>query len=439
MELRPYQKAGIEFLVEQGRAILADDPGLGKTVQALRAAQGKTLVICPPVLCQTWEEEAHKWGSDLDLTVASYQGSPRREKTAKGGYRTLPKPRQELVGPWDTVICDESHYVKNHRVNQTKVVEKIAKKSERLYLLTGTPVPNWSHEIYMPLRLLHPNDKRFSSYWRWIGRWFDTWKPPWGGTEVRGLQPGVDWDDFVKGNELDRTLLRRERDEVLSDLPPLTEQEVLVDMVPAQAKVYRELKRDYVSWTEQGTEISAWSAGDLHAKLAQICTGLDILEPATRGSGKLDAVREMLADRKGSPTVLFCHFRATADELVRMCDQLGLSVGLISGAVNDDARQVARRAFQRGELDVLVGTLATASEGITLTAADTCIFVERSWRPSLNIQAMRRIHRMGQTRPCTVVWLITRDTVDERLTKVLESKMDDQVKLMSAIEFARLL
>lgn len=401
------------------------------------------MIICPPVLRDTWYEEAEKWTPDLPIFVTSYQSAPVRQKTAKGGFATLPRPRPEIAGPWTTVICDESHYVKNHRVTQTKVIEKIAKMADNLFLLTGTPVPNWSHEIYMPLRLLNPGDKRYTSYWRWINRWFDTWKPPWGGTDIRGLQPGLDWPDFVHGNHLDRLLLRRERDQVLSDLPPLTEQVLRVAMHPKQAKMYRELKRDYVTWMDDGREVSAWSEGELHAKLAQICTGLATmdpdLDPKSLYSGKLAMVKELLADRRGSPTVLFCHFRNTADALVRLCETLSLSVGVIRGGVPDTERQGARRDFQKGKLDVLVGTLATASEGITLTAADTAIFVERSWRPSLNVQAMRRIHRMGQTRPCTVTWLISEDTVDDRMTKVLESKTDDQIKMLSAIEFARLL
>jgi SNF2 family DNA or RNA helicase len=434
MEQKPFQKLGTEFLLTQGRAILGDDPGLGKTNQCLLAAQGRTLIIAPAMLRQVWFDEIEKWRPDLDAQVISYSLLCRRN-----GRRVLAYPRPEYDLPWDTLIADEAHYLKARDTKWTQAFHRLSLKVRRLYLATGTPIPNWAHEIYTLLLFTPPGDRRFSNYRRWLLSWFDTWNPPWGGLKILGLKRGVTWDDFARGNDLNHCFLRRTREEVLPDLPPLTEQTLLVDMTPAQAKFYAKLKRDYLAWTESGARVSAWSAGGLHTKLAQASTGVEVLDLQAPPGGKLLAVRDLFLDRKHVPMVLFTQFRATARQVEQLAEAEGRRCARIDGSMSMTYRQFAIKMFQTGQLDTLVGTIGTISEGLTLTAADTCVFVERSWRPSQNEQAMRRLHRIGQTRPVTVIHLVTHDTVDERMLKVLAKKDDQIVNLLTAAEFARLL
>jgi SNF2 family DNA or RNA helicase len=109
------------------------------------------------------------------------------------------------------------------------------------------------------------------------------------------------------------------------------------------------------------------------------------------------------------------------------------------GGIPQHERVDMVRAFQSGELDMLVGTLATLSEGVTLTKADTCILVEHAWRPSQNEQAMRRLHRLGQQRPVTVIHLVTENSLDQRILALLAAKQGQQVAALRAAEFASLL
>lgn len=436
----PHQVEGVGWLERTPRALLADDPGLGKTAQVLLSATEPVLVVAPAMLRGTWADEVEKWRPGLDYAWVSYASLCERV-----GRKVGTVPRLEYRRHWGTVIFDEAQALKNRSAKQTKAASLL--RSDRTYLVTGTPVPNWGHELYMPLRLLHERgDLAYSSYWRWVDTWFATWAPPWssgGHREITGLRPGITWDDFALHNDLGTLMLRRLREEVLKNLPPLTETTICVEMGPAQRQAYDGLKKDYCAWVEEvGEEVLALSDGGRYVKLAKATTGLSTLvdEPAAEnGNCKLDALAELLEEREGQPIVAFTHFRSTALAAVRAGEAQGRRCGLIMGGLPQEGRDAAIRQFQAGEIDLLVGTLGSLSEGVTLTAADTCIFIERSWRPTQIDQAMRRLHRIGQTRPVTVIHLVAEDSLDQRISALLAAKTDQQVAVLTAAALARIL
>ncbi len=439
-ELMPHQQEGVAWLGSTPRALLADDPGLGKTAQVLLAAVPPVLVVAPAMLAGTWQDERAKWRPDLAMTWVSYASLAVRE-----GRKVLPMPRPEYRQRWGTVIFDECTALKNRKAKQTLAALRLV--SDRTYLVTGTPVPNWAHELFVLLRMMHaPGDRDYTSYWRWIDEWFATWTPPYGAPghrEISGLRGGLSWDDFARGNDLHRTMLRRLRDDVLADLPALTESTITCTMGSEQRRVYAGLKRDYCAWVEEaGTEVLAMSDGGRYVKLAKATTGLSTLmdDPdLVKGNCKLDALSELLEERAGSPVVCFTHFRSSAVSCVKAGQRLGREVGIIMGGMPQTLRDANVRAFQAGRLDMLVGTLGSLSEGVTLTRADTCIFVERSWRPTQIDQAMRRLHRIGQTRPVTVLHLVTEDSLDQRIIALLARKEGEATAALTAAQLARLL
>lgn len=437
-----FQDVGVEFLRARSRAILGDDPGMGKTKMLLLAAEGRTLVVAPAMVLDAgvWTDEQAKWRPDLDLTQVSYHALCQRERTEKGGSRVLPLPAEPFRSQWDTVICDEAHYIKNRATTWTNAVQKL--KTERLYFATGTSIPNWAHEIYMMLKLCHPGDKRFTSYWRWVEKWFKTWKPKWGGTSIGGLvgcdhegaEMCVHWLAFQQEN-LGDCFLRRIRDDVLTDLPPLTYKRVFVPMEPAQAKLYKTLKKDFIAWAESGEEVVAWSKAAQVVQLMRLCTAVQLVATNAKGSGKLALVEEMLAERHQSPTLLVCHFRDTARLLTDLTERLGLNPATLTGATPKRERGAVVKAFQAGEHGVLVSTVEVIKEGLTLTRADAAILVERSWRPSTNEGVIRRIHRIGQTRPVTVYDLVSDKTIEVGMMDLLDAKND---QAMNALPISRL-
>lgn len=450
---RPYQTTGIAWLRNNPHAFLGDEPGLGKSRQLLEAATEPVLITAPAMVIDsgTWDDEIARWAPGLDVTVTAYSRLNAREKTGKGtATRPVDRVSPELDRPWGTQIYDEAHYLKGRSTSWTKAAQRLVRRAERVYLASGTPMPNWAHELFVPLQLIHPEKARpkgdLASYWRWAGEWFDTSPTRFsnglpsvgallGCTPVCQRRAATDpCEHFVRFAEsnFDGRFLQRLRDDVLTDLPPLTEQAVLTPMATAQGKVYKALKKDFVAWTAEGHEVVAWNDAALNVKLAKCCTGLPVLT-GERGSGKLD---QLAADLEGRarPTLVLAHFRETLRACADVARAVGASVAIIDGSTTRPQRKAAVQAFQRGELDVLVGSLEVVAEGLTLTAADMCIFVEKSYKPSRNIQAMRRIHRLGQDRPVTVRDYVTPGTVDERVRQLLAEKTDEQMRVLSAAQ-----
>lgn len=435
-----HQRSGVEFLRAHPRALLADEPGLGKSRVALEAATSPVLIVGPAMVLDggVWDDEIEKWAPG----DAYYRQEPYSRLMLREGRHATSTLRPDLRRHWGTVIFDEAHYLKGRKTKWTLAAKQIT--SDRTILLTGTPLSNWAHEAFTLLQMMFPDEsksgQRLGSYWRFCKEWFNV-GPSYSRSgrllthhAVGDLRADRTWDEFIADNWRDR-MLRRLRDACL-DLPPMTEQTIRVDMTPAQAKAYRELKKDFVTWLDSGEEIAAWSQAAQLVKLAMCATGLEVLGGAN-GSGKLDALETLLKDRP-APTLVVAHFRASVAAVAARAQLNGLRVGLIDGGTTSVVRGEVVRQFQAGELDVLCATIDTISEGLTLNAADQVIFVERSWRPSRNEQCLRRIHRIGQDKPVSAIHLVTRGSADERVIELLKAKSDQQLKALTRSELREL-
>lgn len=471
-ELYPYQKTGIEFLQDRERAFLADEPGLGKSRQLWEASVGTTLVVAPAMVLDggTWYDETHLWPNpQAHAYTAAYSALNARQKTGKTKSSTKPimalHDDIKAIGRIPTLVLDECHYVKGRHTTWTYAAELLAKQADQVFLATGTPIPNWPHELFMPLRLLFPDEakpgKRFGSYWRWVDDWFD-----WGMSPYRefekviyglrrcspkcGLRPPTDpcdhYHEFVADNLGDR-FLQRLRDDVLPDLPPLTQQTIKVEMTANQATAYRQMKKEYLA-TIDGAEIVAWSAGAKNVMLDRMTTGLGVVDtdspPTVAESGKFKRLEYDLTAR-ARPTLVVAHYQQSVEAAAEVARSLGAKTGIIHGLVSKATRIERARAFQRGELDVLCGSLETISEGLNLQQrADMVIFLEKSFKPSRNEQALRRIHRLGQVHPVSAldyVSVLPRGgrTVDGAKRDLLATKTDLQMRVLTAAQFASLL
>lgn len=459
-----FQADGVAHLRSHPRDFLGDEPGLGKSRQLLLASEGDTLVIAPAMVLDggTWTDEAEKW-ADRPIWTAPYSGLNTRERTGKGtGSRPTLNVQPAFDRAWGTLILDECHYVKNKKTSWTFAVRKIAKKAERLYLATGTPIPNWPHELFVPLQLLYPEEaspgKRFGAYWRWAEEWFRVLpnqfrpfekdilglrrcgsacnnRPPW--------DPCDHYHEFVAANLGDR-FIRRLRDDVLKDLPPLTQQTIKVPMTAKQTAEYRRMAKNYMIMVDEQERV-AWSAGSRQVMLDLITTGLGLLSesPTSVESGKFKRLELDLSSRS-RPTLVVAHYQSSVETAAQVARTTGATAAVIHGGTSKAERLKRVRAFQTGQLDVLCGSLETISEGLTLTAADMVIFVEKSFKPSRNEQALRRIHRIGQTRPCTALDYVSVTpkggrTVDGNKRELLARKNDLQMRTMTAAMFAGML
>lgn len=473
-----YQREGIQAIQSKGRILLADEPGLGKSRQTIEALDGgRVLVVAPKLILTsgTWDDEIAKWSDHPELwTQAAYTGLNQRGAR----NRIMDEAKPEYLQQFDAVVLDEAHYVNGRGTSWTKAVEQISQRnpSSSFVALTGTPMPNWAHEVFTLLRLLYPEDARsrpghvvrFGAYQRWLNEWFVRKANPFssqpGSEFIGGLlacgnreacrnrepnDPCEHWLEFSEAN-LGARFLRRLRDDVLDELPPLTEEVIQTPMDDHQRRMYRELVKEWVTEDRDGEEVIAWTVGARHVLLDRITTSdwLAIYTNPETGSlypgpearnpkgGKLERLRHDLSSRS-QPTLVLAHYKSSVEACARVAESVGARAGFVHGGVSKSGEVV--KAFKDGKLDVLVGSLETVSEGLTLTQADMAIFVEKSYKPSRNEQAMRRVHRIGQTRPVTVLDYVTPKSVDSNKRLLLKEKTDQQMRALTAAQFTALL
>lgn len=431
------------------KGLLANEPGLGKTRSAIHITEGaNTLVIAPAMLINsgTWTDEINRWSPDPSLyTLVSYTSI-----NARNGNKILPQRKPEYRGPWDAVILDEAHYIKGRDTSWTKAALDCTKEADIVLPMTGTPIPNWSHELFTILQAINPHEtapgKRFGSFWRWAEEWFDCSPTRFSkGMPVAGEllnctpscllrpthKPCRHYMAFTEAN-LDVQYRRVWREDAL-DLPPYTEQQVRTPMEPKQKAAYNALKKNFAA-TVEGHEVLAWSQGAQNVLLDK-CTVSDWMlhqDGEPRG-GKFEQLRADL-DSRSRPTLVLAHYKDVVAACARVAESTGARSAYISGATTPAQDAAAIREFKAGKIDVLVGSLEKVAEGLTLTEADMAIFVEMSYKPYRNEQAKFRIYRVGQTRPVTMRYYMTPYSIDEGKRTLLETKTDRQMRYLTAAE-----
>jgi hypothetical protein len=409
-ELAPYQWAGVRYALERRRTFIADEQGLGKTVEALAALEADeafpAVVVCPAALKLTWEREAARWLPHRSRTVLNGRGGavPAADLVIVN-YEIVAAHREGLlrVGP-RALVLDEAHSCKNPRAKRTQAVRRLAQAlpPDALRLaLTGTPVTNHPEEIVPQLRILGRLEA-FGTGARLARRF----RGP-------GAEERLHW-------HLRRTcFIRRLKRDVLPQLP--AKRRVVVPVALDNEREYRLAERDVIAWLREQpldlSELDAKVAAALRAeRLAQIGA---LKRLAARG--KLAAAVAWIHDflASGEPLVVFAHHEEIQDALLRRFPE----AGHILGRDRPDAREAAVRAFQAGDgPQLLVCSTRTAGHGITLTRASNVAFLELEWTPAAHDQAEDRCHRIGQRDAVTAWYLLAAQTIDETIAELLLAK-----------------
>ncbi len=408
-ELRPFQRAGVVYALRARRTFLADEQGLGKTVQALAALEADeafpAVVICPASLKLNWERETRHWLPHRSVAVVSGTGTvaPATEITIVNydivhAHRT----RLALRRP-QALVLDESHYVKNPRAKRTQAVRRLADSlaPDALRLaLTGTPVMNHAEELIAQLRI--------------IGRLEDFGS---GARFARRFQ-GIGAEERIHWHLRRRCFVRRAKADVLPQLP--AKRQVAVPVALDNERDYRLAEEDVIAWLREQPldlrELESKVAAALRAeRLAQL-NALRRLASRGKGSAALTWIEDFLASDE--PLVVFAGHREMQDRLLeRFPDALHLV-----GRDSITAREAAVQAFQSGESQLLVCATRVAGQGITLTRASNVAFLDLEWTPAMHDQAEDRCHRIGQHDAVTAWYLLAAKTIDETMLELIERK-----------------
>jgi len=425
-KLRNYQRVGANFLSTTGKCILADDMGTGKTLQTITACEElgakRVLVVCPNSLKWNWYDEVGKWTDSKAVVVDGARA--KREKAIQEfqgmyliiNYESMRLHEELQKMHWDVLVLDEAHKIKNRKAQQTKAINKI--KADRIFLLTGTPMLNRPDELWSLLHRLYPD--KFRSYWRFVERYCTITDNGWG----KEIGMGTPEQQEELKRLLAPIMLRRTKKEVLTELPDKIHQRFLVELTGKQAKIYKSMERDAIATLSNGETIAAPVVIAQITRLRQIAVSTQLLSDEVAESAKFEALMELIQDNiAGHKMVVFSQFRKAIELFSEQLDEAGIKWVAVTGAVKQEDRHQATKDFQeKDDVRVMLATIEAAAHGLTWTAADIAVFLDRHWTPAINAQAEDRLHRMGQKNSVTIVNMVARGTVEEYIEKLLEEK-----------------
>jgi TATA-binding protein-associated factor len=465
--------------------ILADDMGLGKTLQTIcilnsdhvfrqeqfsksggKALEFKplpALVVCPPILVQHWENEVRRF-CEPGVSVVQYGGTAADRELIRSNahryhlivmsYETLRKNIESLTSiQFNYCVLDEGHIIRNPKAKITQAVKAI--KANHRLILTGTPIQNNVLELWSLFDFLMPgflgSERQFMSTYS---------KPVMASRDskasVKEQEAGTMALEALHRQVLP-FILRRMKEDVLHDLPPKIIQDVNVELSPLQLKLYNEFSKNNAPGEDDDSQHVFQSLQYLrklvshpklvvtptHPKYAEVCTSLQqegsSLDDYTL-SPKLVALKELLLDcgigheKTGMDAGITQNRVLIFAQLKQMLDIVEkdlfkkhmpfVSFSRLDGDVPTQARMpIVERFNANPSIDVLLLTVSVGGLGLNLTGANTVIFLEHDWNPQNDIQAMDRVHRIGQKKTVNVYRLITKGTLEEKIMGLQRFKL----------------
>ncbi|PKO14303.1 MAG: serine/threonine protein kinase [Chloroflexi bacterium HGW-Chloroflexi-10] len=442
-ELRPYQKAGVDwlyFLHQFGfGGCLADDMGLGKTIQvlaflALLKEQGKlengVLLVVPKSLIANWQREAQTFTPQL--TFMEFMGNARKKETGVFSqcdvtlttYGTMLRDVAFLLeNRFSYVILDESQAIKNPLSQSAKACRLL--NSEHRLVMTGTPVENNTFDLWSQFAFINPGLLGSLDYFK--------------NEFSSGVEDGRSNDALLLLRQLVYPfILRRTKEQVAPELPPLTERIVFTDMQGAQRALYQRT-RDYYRKLllgmieDEGLNQSRMKVLEGLLRLRQICIHPALVEAGFHGeSAKFEILLETIENLRseGHKALIFSQFVQTLFILRSELDQRKIPYAYLDGQTHNRQQQVD--LFQQDPaIPFFLISLKAGGVGLNLTAADYVIHIDPWWNPAVEMQASDRAHRIGQDKPVFVYKYIIRDSIEEKILKLQEKKKDLVDQLIS--------
>lgn len=464
----PWQSSGAAMIAAARGALITDEPGTGKTITAIlgvvelsaatvdeppRLWEHPCVVICPASVVDSWVEAWKTWAPHV-RTVA-WRGAPKsrlplagtadvyvtsydlaRTDTPTGGRGPLQK-----LNPGFLVI-DECHLIKNPNAARTKSVLRLAKTANAnggaVIALSGTPITHNPGDLHPALAAI--NHDAWPARERWINRYCNT-LPGEYKDEILGLAPANEPEFRTAMLGQHRRVAKAD---VLTQLPPKVYSVRTVDLPAKWRKVYDDFEAQMLAELPDGSELKVMDVlakmGHL-ARLAsaaadvEITLGPDVDEQTglpkehvhldlKAPSWKVDALMEVLEERPGQPVVVFAPSKQLVVLAGAAATEAGLRVGYVMGGQNSTERTAAVNGFQAGELDLICVTTGAGGVGLTLTAARTCVFLQRPWSLVEAMQAEDRCHRIGSERhdSIEVIDIVARNTIDSRVRDVLRTR-----------------
>ena len=415
----PFQKEGISFLEKRkGRAIIGDEPGLGKTIQVLGYIANnpdikKVLVVCPATLKYNWYNETLKWlpanANTVDVLESKKVNLLYKETRVHIiNYDIVSAWKEVLVNhKFDLLVLDEAHYLKNPTAKRTKAIKFLSKKIKKIIPLTGTPAVNRPIELYNAISLVSPT--LFPSYFQYAHRYCNA--------HHNGF--GWDFSGSCREDELHTKLanimIRRKKEDVLEELP-----DKRYSYIPFKLNKnceYYKADKDFLNWIKETKGNKAVKTVSQAIFLTKI-TYLRKLAVEAVLEDSIAWIKDFL--ETGEKIIVFAIHK---DIISILQNEFKKKCVVVDGSTSLPNRQKAVTDFQnKKKITVFIGNIQAAGVGITLTAASTVVFLELPWTPGELEQASDRCHRIGQKNAVNIYYLLGQDTIEEKLAQVIDSK-----------------
>ena len=430
--LRDYQKEGyvwLHTLKDYGfNGILADDMGLGKTLQIITLLDSlktnrPSLVVCPSSLIYNWEDEVHKFSKQLPVTCITGNGALRKElikEIKQGLYVTsydYMRRDFELYQDieFEYVILDEAQYIKNQKTKNAQSVKTL--KTRHKLALTGTPIENSLAELWSIFDFLMP---QYLFNYHYFQKQYES--------------------SIVKNNDEEKTkqlkklvtpfILRRNKKEVLKELPDKIEQNMILPFSDEEEKIYvanlakvnEELQQLYDIEGSDKMQILK-----MLTRLRQLC-----LEPRLvydnidQPSSKLKACMELIKTMQENKqkVLLFSSFTSALDLIAEECQKAGITYYMLTGSTNKEERRELVSRFQKDDTTLFLISLKAGGTGLNLTSAENVIHYDPWWNVSAQNQATDRAYRIGQKSNVQVFNLVMKDSVEEKIIEMQKRKKE---------------
>ncbi len=436
-----YQVEGVKYGLTHDKWILGDEMGLGKSKQAIDIAVAKKencgyrrcLIICGVnTLKWNWVNEVHthsdekafilgqketkngiKIGSSADK-LSSLENLPDayflitnvetlRQEEICSKLEELCKTQE--IG---MIVFDEAHKCKDIRAAQTRGLMQL--NADTMIAMTGTPLMNSPLDLYAILKWIGAENRSFYSF-----RNYYCEMGGYGGHEV------IKYKNLnILADRLNSVMLRRRKEDCL-DLPEKIYIDECVEMTSKQEKVYKEVLTRIMEDIDKVAEANDPLSELIRLRQATGFTG--ILSSDISESAKLDRMMELVEEARlnTKKVVIFSNWTDITTEAEHRLSEI-CSVASITGDTKDEDRKKIVDEFQNGKLDAVIGTIGAMGTGITLTAGTVEIFLDEPWNKANKDQAEDRCHRIGQSEKLTIYTLMCKDTIDERIHQIVESK-----------------
>lgn len=422
----PYQLAGIQYMVARDTVLLADDMGIGKTIQAIgvinKLKPARTLIVCPSSLKLNWLSELKQWLTYEPSVEILNNKSALESDIIIASYEFAKKMHSELSEiPWSLLICDEAHYLKNEKRQRTRaifghkehkdkdpltgetiVVPELVGLADNAYkalFLTGSPILNRPRELW-PL-LNYAEVFHSKSYYE--KRYCNGKMSRYGHYEAKGAANMEELQQILRS----KLMIRRTKEQVLPDLPEKTRQ-----IIELESSYKESIKFDI----EEDIDF-----GSLGALLKKYSIDFKDIAKMRSGLGKAKAKSAIpwLEDMMDAieHLIVFCHHVEVGEKIATH-----FNAPFIHGGTSNGVRQEIIAEYQAGKHKILVGTTGAMGVGVTLTQANHCVFVEAEWSPLINIQGEDRLLRIGQKNAVLCQYLVIPDTLDNLLVRAFVDK-----------------